>query len=178
MNILNENLTMKKLFFVFLLGLFTSSGFAQLSNEELKAKYHQFDFWIGDWEVYQYGTDSLSGISKIETIIDGIGLLENYHTTTGTYKGKSLNKFNPSSQKWEQYWIDNSELTLYLLGTFEEGKMTLSDQNFVDPEKGWNKIVWEQNSDRTVRQTWSISQDKGKTWTVIFDGEYRPRKGN
>ena len=30
-------------------------------------KYHDFDFWIGEWDVYKNGTDTLVGSSQIES---------------------------------------------------------------------------------------------------------------
>ncbi|TFH26541.1 MAG: hypothetical protein E4H10_06725 [Bacteroidia bacterium] len=86
---------------------------AQQASEELTYKNHQFDFWLGTWEVYKYGTDTLVGHSRIESINDGLGLLENYSVALGKYQGKSLNKYNPARERWEQYWIDNSGLTLF-----------------------------------------------------------------
>ena len=155
--------------------LFLSPVFlhAQEGKEDPKQYYRQFDFWLGKWEVYKFGTDTLVGHSHIETIIDGMGLLENYRVAQGQYQGKSLNKYNPAKQQWEQYWIDNSGLTLHLSGGLQEGKMVLDDTESGDPKKGLNRIAWEAQEDGSVRQTWNISQDGGATWTVVFDGEYR-----
>ena len=148
---------------------------AQKNMEDLMQKYHQFDFWLGSWDVYKFGTDTLAGHSHIESIIDGMGLLESYSGARGTFQGKSLNKYNPSRECWEQYWIDNSGLTLFLSGRLVEGKMILDDTDSGDKESGLNRIVWEKMPDHSVRQRWSISRDGGLTWTVVFDGEYKPK---
>ena len=146
---------------------------AQEQNKDLKNMYHQFDFWIGKWDVYKFGTDTLAGTSNIESIIDGIGLLENYSTTSGTYTGKSLNKYNPAKNRWEQYWIDNDGLTLFLSGGIIDGKMVLNDSENSTDHKTINRITWEQLKNGSVRQTWELSNDNGKTWSVLFDGEYK-----
>jgi len=146
---------------------------AQPPNENSTHRYHQFDFWLGHWDVYKFGTDTLVGESRIESIIDSVGLLENYRAARGKYVGKSLNKYNPAEDRWEQYWIDNAGLTLFLSGGIVDGKMVLDDVARGDPDKGLNKVVWEKLDENTVRQTWSVSKDNGKTWTVIFDGEYK-----
>ncbi|HEV7230443.1 MAG TPA: hypothetical protein VGO45_03880 [Bacteroidia bacterium] len=149
---------------------------AQQPNKDLKAMYHQFDFWIGTWEVYKFGTETLAGKSHIESIIDSVGILENYSVVKGSYVGKSLNKYNPDKKRWEQFWIDNSGLTLFLTGGLQDGKMIMDDTAYGDAEKGLNKIVWEKMKNGSVRQTWSTSKDRGKTWVVLFDGEYKRAK--
>ena len=138
--------------------------------------YQQFDFWLGSWEVYKYGTDTLVGYSEIESIIDGMALLENYSAAQNPYQGKSLNKYNPAEKRWEQYWVDNSGLTLFLLGGIREGRMVLDDVEHGQADQGLNRIAWEPDDKGRVRQTWSVSQDGGETWTAVFDGEYRPKK--
>ena len=124
----------------------------------------QFDFWIGTWDVYKMGTDTLVGKSEITSILTGNSIKEEYASTQSLYKGTSLNSFNPQNQKWSQYWVDNGGLTLELKGTFAEGKMILEDQ--------MNQITWYQMENGHVRQTW-VNKADGK---VLFDGEYKARE--
>jgi lactoylglutathione lyase len=154
----------------------TQQIMAQQASEALTQKYHQFDFWLGTWDVYKYGTDTLVGQSHIESIVDSLGLLENYSVSKGQYQGKSLNKYNPARERWEQYWIDNSGLTLFLSGGLADGKMVLEDVDHGDASAGFNRIAWEKTNHNSVRQTWSVSQDSGLTWSVVFDGEYKMKK--
>ena len=163
---------MKKTTIILLLGLAAQLA-AQQPTPDARKMYHQFDFWLGHWQVYKFGTDTIVGDSHIETIIDSVGILENYTTVKGRYAGKSLNKYNPAKDRWEQYWIDNSGLTLYLSGGITEEKMVLDDLSTESGSKGNNKIIWEAIDKNTVRQTWSVTSDNGKTWKVAFDGEYR-----
>ena len=139
------------------------------SDSALNAAYHQFDFWLGEWDVYAYGTEKLVGKSHIMSINDSSGILENYHTPDGRYKGKSLNTYNRKTKQWEQYWIDNSGLVLKLSGEFRDRKMIML--NFDGLKR--NKITW-QTEAQNVRQTWESSKDGGKTWTTVFDGIYIP----
>jgi len=166
---------MNKLLILFFL-LAAPQVFAQQTSGNADQKYNQFDFWLGSWEVYKHGTDTLVGHSKIESILDGVGLLENYAVAQGQYQGKSLNKYNPARERWEQYWIDNSGLTLFLSGGLMEGRMVLDDVEHGDASKGLNKIVWEKMENGSVRQSWSVSKDSGKSWSVVFDGNYRVNK--
>ncbi len=166
---------MKKIIIILTI-LITQYMTAQQTPEDKKnqALYHQFDFWIGNWDVYKFGTETLTGKSNIESIIDGVGLLENYSVAKGKYAGKSLNKYNPEKKRWEQFWIDNSGLTLFLTGAFVDGKMIMDDAESGTVKNELNQIVWEKLKNGSVRQTWNLSKDGGKTWTVLFDGEYRP----
>ena len=163
---------MRKATFLLLL-LAGLNTIAQDAKETADRLYHQFDFWLGNWDVYKYNTDTLVGHSRIESIIDSVGLLENYSVAKGRYQGKSLNKYNPVKGRWEQYWIDNSGLTLFLTGGLIAGKMTLDDVGYDTTQIRNNKISWQKIDQDTVRQTWSISNDGGATWSVVFDGEYR-----
>ena len=166
-----------KSFFVILICFTTSLSYAQNNQKIDQAKYKEFDFWIGEWTVYKYGTDSIAGHSKIESIIDGVGLLENYHVPNGGYKGKSLNKYNPVKSQWEQNWIDNSGLTLHLVGGLQGDKMVMDDTANADKANGLNRIEWTPESKNVVRQTWSTSADGGSIWIVVFDGIYKRKKG-
>jgi hypothetical protein len=163
---------MKKLFI--LLFLFSAQlFFAQNKAKTVQAMYRQFDFWLGKWDVCKYGNDTIIAKSFIESIIDSVGLQENYSVLNNTYKGKSLNKYNPAKKRWEQFWIDNSGLTLFLTGGLVNGKMILDDKLTGNPKQGINQIVWEKLLDGSVRQTWNLSKDGGKTWSVLFDGLYK-----
>ncbi len=156
--------------FLLLLCFIVSQGFAQNVSSN---KYKEFDFWIGEWNVYKQGTDSIVGKSKIESIVDGMVIKETYHSTTSQYQGTSLNKYNPRIDKWEQFWVDNSGLSLHIVGNLVNGKMVLENQ--ITSKKGtiFNKIEWQKNNDGTVRQTWYQSSDEGTSWKAVFDGEYR-----
>lgn len=130
-----------------------------------------FDFWIGKWTVYKYGTDTIAGYSHIESILDGQAIQETYTNANKTFKGTSLNKFNNVTQKWEQYWVDNTGTSLHLIGNLEAGKMILSSQH--NNQDLIDKITWSAQNDKSVRQTWEQKQSKSAEWKVIFDGIYK-----
>ena len=166
---------MKKTMMMFLLLSFAKLMFAQSIGTDAD-KYRQFDFWLGKWEVYKFGTNMHVGESHIQSVADSMALLENYNALGSAYKGKSLNKYNPKSGKWEQFWVDNSGLSLYLSGSFSNGSMILDDVGNEAGNKEYNRIVWKKTDNNTVRQTWSVSAEAGESWDVVFDGEYRRKK--
>ncbi|MCB0639360.1 MAG: hypothetical protein KDC54_22195 [Lewinella sp.] len=139
------------------------------------ANYQQFDFWLGDWEVYKYGTDTLVGISHIESILNGYAIQEHYQSARGPYRGTSLNKYNPQTGSWEQYWVDNGGLTLHLTGGREGAAMFMSGETLAKGATVQHLITWAPDTEHTVRQTWQQSTDGGATWVLLFDGLYRPK---
>jgi len=77
----------------------------------------EFDFWVGDWDVYVTGTDSYAGHSVIQQISGGCAILENWQSAIS--EGKSLNFIDDSTHKWKQVWV----------GSYPNGK-----QDFVNGE--------------------------------------------
>ncbi len=163
------------LFLVILLISNISQGQSVLSDAELKEKQHQFDFWLGHWEVYKYGTDTIVGISHIESILDSVALLEHYQSAPSPYHGKSINIFNKESLQWEQFWIDNGGSALKLAGEFKNGMMSLENTKKLDGKTHINRIRWTPVNGE-VRQTWELSRDNGKSWNILFDGLYKRKQ--
>ncbi len=135
----------------------------------------QFDFWLGQWEVTN-PAGKLAGRSRIESILGGCVLLENWDSPSGV-SGKSFNIFNADTGQWEQFWVDNSGSRLHLEGGVEDGKMVLRGvQDKANAQTGLQqheRISWTPNADGSVRQHWETSSDDGKTWATSFDGLYR-----
>lgn len=132
-----------------------------------------FNFWIGEWNVYKYGTDTLVGTSKIMPILQGNAIQEFYEATQSPYKGTSLNKYNYYKKKWEQFWVDNSGLTLHIQGAFQNGKMVMGNTMKMATGEMENRITWMQDTPTTIRQTWEQRQVGQNDWVVVFDGSYR-----
>jgi len=133
------------------------------------AEYHQFDFWIGTWDVY-LPDGQKAGENRIESINDGCGLLENWSGRGGSV-GKSLNLYDRDDQHWHQTWIDNTGGRLVIAGGLVDKRMVLSSEATATGTP-MQRIAWTPNEDGSVRQLWESSVDGGKTWTVQFDGKY------
>jgi uncharacterized protein (TIGR02246 family) len=141
------------------------------------AEHRQFDFWLGDWDVYV--GDELVGTNRIETILDGCALRESWVGSSGM-RGTSLNAYSARDGRWHQSWIDSNGLLLELSGRLEEGRMALAGRVPRPDGEGeaLHRIAWEPRADGTVRQHWQVSRDAGASWSDIFDGVYRPRRGD
>ncbi len=136
------------------------------------AEHRQFDFWIGDWDVFT-PDGKQAGTNRIERVINGCVLHEKW-LGGGNFNGQSFNAWDARRQRWHQTWVDSSGAVLLLDGRAGEGSMTLSDADV--PAKAdrnlVNEIQWTSNADGSVRQHWRVSKDGGKTWTTAFDGKY------
>ena len=62
----------------------------------------EFDFWIGEWDVFVTGTKQLAGHSLIQMVSGGCAILENWDSPAST--GKSINFIDPNTNKWKQSW--------------------------------------------------------------------------
>jgi hypothetical protein len=133
-------------------------------------EYHQFDFWIGDWEVLdEAGTPQ--GTNRIEQILGGCALQENWVGAEGS-TGHSFNTFDKNSGRWHQTWVDGNGLLLLLDGGLEEASMVLSGPGVSrDGDPITHRISWAPLEDGRVRQHWEVSKDGGD-WNDVFDGYY------
>ena len=135
-------------------------------------EYRQFDFWLGEWEVTNNG--QVSGKNKITVILNGCVLLEEWQGQSG-YTGKSFNRYDATTGKWQQHWVDSQGAELRLEGGIVDGKMVLSGEALQNDEKIINRITWTPNEDGSVRQHWESSKDDGESWTTLFDGLYEKK---
>jgi hypothetical protein len=136
---------------------------------------HQFDFWIGRWDVTEQGKPA--GTNHIERILDGCALLENWVGAQGG-AGKSLNFFDQADGLWHQTWVDRSGGALMLAGKFENGAMRLEGNRPATKQQPATRqrITWTPLPGGNVRQLWESSPSDKEEWTVQFDGLYVPGK--
>ncbi|HEY0939631.1 MAG TPA: hypothetical protein VGE08_06005 [Steroidobacter sp.] len=134
-------------------------------------EHRQFDFWMGDWNVYTPG-GKLAGVNSISREYGGCVLHERYSTERG-YAGESLNAYDAGRKVWHQTWVDTDGTLLLLEGGLRRENMVLEGQ-VVGPkgEVTKHRITWTPNADGTVRQHWETSEKQG-AWTTAFDGTYK-----
>jgi len=137
-------------------------------------EYHQFDFWLGEWDVMSPGAPGPVH-SRIERLLDGCIIQENW-MPPGVAGGKSWNFYNPATKMWEQVWVAPGG-SFKLQGTFREGAMRFEGRL---PRSGapdrLDKLTFTPMDGGRVHQYWEQSLDAGKTWVVSFDGIYSPRR--
>lgn len=159
--------------------------FAYITNAQQTASpcttnpvYRQFDFWIGNWEVFG-PKGKKAGDSKIELILDSCIVLENWKSAGSGYAGKSFNTFNSTTGQWQQTWVDNvGGSTEYLEGKFADNKMVFRTQPFpfAKDTMAIRRLTFYNLSPDKVRQHGEITKDNGATWNTEYDLEYRRKK--
>jgi len=144
--------------------------------------YRQFDFWIGNWEVFAKNGKK-AGDSKIELILDSCIILENWKSANARngfyYAGKSFNTYNSTSKQWQQTWVDNiGGSTEFLEGHYENNQMTFLTKPFPFNKDtlAVRRLTFYNLAPDKVRQHGEISKDNGVSWTTEYDLEYRRKK--
>ena len=133
--------------------------------------YDDFDFWIGEWDVYVGGVKRAD--SSITREFNGCLIRERYSNATG-FQGESLNYYDPETDAWKQNWVDRTGgIVRYTGRSPSRDVMQMSGANTnYRGETQLAEVTWTRNSDGTVHHVIEQSTDNGETWSVYFDGIY------
>ena len=134
-------------------------------------EYRQLDFWVGEWDVFS-GTQPV-GSSSVQLILKDCVVFENWKGFAGG-EGKSLNKYNTSLKKWEQFWVADNGNTTHFVGELKDGAMAYLEAP--SPKPVTQRLTFSKLSEGRVRQLGEQSSDGGKTWTVGYDFVYVKKK--
>jgi hypothetical protein len=134
--------------------------------------YNQFDFWIGEWVVY----DSLGqqvGTNQIEKAQKGCLIVESWCSEQGS-TGTSYNYFLPRDSTWNQVWIDDRGGVLELKGNLEGSSMVLTSILLKDQQGSgfYHRISWKPEGDQVI-QTWEVLNASYEVRRLLFRGFYR-----
>lgn len=137
--------------------------------------YHQFDFWIGDWDGFDVDKPTVViARNHVDRILDSCVLREDYRSTDGM-EGQSFSIYDASRKIWHQTWVTNRGNMLVIEGDFRGGEMVLSGTDHTaDGKERRVRGVWKPEKDG-VRETAVTSIDVGKTWQPWFDMVFHPR---
>jgi tetratricopeptide (TPR) repeat protein len=134
-------------------------------------EYHQFDFWLGDWEV-QDPAGNVVGHNAVTAEQDGCLIIEHWTATGGAQTGTSFNYYDIRDKKWHQLYLDNSGNAgafPAMSGELKESKMVLLTNDANGPTSRW---TWYTLSPNHVRQMAEQSTDNQKSWQITWDSIY------
>jgi hypothetical protein len=170
---------MKKLYILASLIAIASLSSAQQQPAPCSApEYQQFDFWLGEWNVFENNNGkpgSPQGASRVTSIFDGCAIQEEYLDGKGTVVGKSLNAYYPQTKKWHQMYVDGFGQVIMLSGKRNNNDMSLDGEYPSVQNAGLiikQNITWTRLNNNEVRQHWILSTDNWQSTRDIFDGLY------
>ena len=133
----------------------------------------EFDFWIGEWDVYVTGTKIYAGHSLIQMIAGGCALLENWDSPSST--GKSINFIDPVTNKWKQSWAGSyaGGIQEFENGEYKDSAMCFQfESKDAASHKIIGRFIFYNEKPGQVRQFNETSSDEGKTWVTNYDFTY------
>ena len=171
--------TLVLLLVIFGLAQFSAKGAADAAKEGCTTpESHQFDFWVGDWDVFDVDKPTtLVARAHVDRILGGCVLREDYRDTEG-HMGQSFSVYEAPRHNWHQSWVTNRGQLLLLDGNRRDGAMVLSAvERTADGSNRQVQGTWKEVPGG-VRETAARSADGGSTWTPWFDLMFRPHVGS
>lgn len=167
------------LVFSLLLGICPTYSFSQelqLSCACCTAVHKQFNFWLGEWNVYDTTGNKVGENSIIQREKNCV-LNERWTSASGS-TGSSYNYYDRSDSTWNQVWVDSRGGNLVLKGRAMENQMILKSTLQKTPTGGayFNRITWTLNEDGSVSQLWEILNANNEVTSVAFLGIYKRKK--
>jgi ketosteroid isomerase-like protein len=170
-----SRLKMMAMTVISLLALLTDAS-AQVPSALLctSPEYRQFDFWIGDWDVFEPDSSTSTAHVRINRILGGCALREHYEDNSGAV-GESFTTYDIGRKLWHQTWVTNRGRLLTIEGGPEHGAILLAGAYYrEDGQEVRVRGTWTPMGS-TVRESAVTSSDGGRTWQPWFDLSFRPR---
>ena len=143
---------------------------------EYSEKHREFDFWIGEWDVFNQQGRQV-GTNVIQKTLNGCVLYENWSAPGQV--GKSFSYFDSALGKWKQNWVQEQGGIIYFEGEFRDSAMRFTGESILfDGSKQLARGTLTPLADGRVQQFFEQSADGGKTWYVTFDGIYIKKSTN
>lgn len=165
----------KKIILLFLFAFVSQNLQAQPPCACCSDNYKAFDFWIGEWVVFDTSGNKI-GENKIEKLEDNCLLTEQWKGAKGG-SGRSTNYYDAADSSWHQVWVDNRGGNLVLKGRASTNKMSLKSALQKDPKGSLyaNRITWTLNADGSVTQRWEMIDANDHFISIAFIGIYKKK---
>lgn len=143
---------------------------------------HQFDFWVGDWRVFDAKTAQMVAFDHVEKLAHGCIVQQNLTLITDLYRrpnvayrlfGIGVNRFD--GERWLELWADNQWGAIALSGKPEGGKAMV--MTTLIPSRNRDlRLVWETQADGSVRTLQYVAPAGSGKWELYGDLIYRPNR--
>ena len=155
-----------------------SSVWAQTGNETARRdcasdSYHQFDFWLGEWDFYYRGGPNAVGHSLIQVEEGGCLITEHSVGTNGsTYQ--NILFFNSNTNLWRQVWVGRGFIIDQLGGLTETGSMKMEGTISYQRSGSVYTFIgeWTPNADGSVSLQFEQYDAQVNAWVIWWTGRY------
>jgi hypothetical protein len=133
-------------------------------------QHHQFDFWLGSWQVFDAASNQLVAVDRIEKLAEGCIVEQSMTFVTDLYRRPGvkyrlagIGLFRFDGAEWLQMWADN-----------QWGSMVMTT---VTPSRNRDvKEVWLKRSDGSVENLEYVAPAGSGKWQKYGDLIYRPNR--
>jgi hypothetical protein len=140
------------------------------------ANYRQFDFWVGDWDVFDVERPTVVvAHARVELILNSCVLHEVYEGLDG-HKGESFTIYDVTRDTWHQSWVNDHGYLLTIEGRLRGSSMILEGVDHLPNGKPRQVRGEWRPQDRGVREVAARSIDGGVTWVPWFDLLFLPHR--
>jgi hypothetical protein len=140
--------------------------------------YRQFDFWIGDWDVFEIERPTvIVAHARVEMILNGCVLHEVYESLDG-HKGESFSIYDVTRNTWHQSWVNDTGYLLTIEGHLRGKSMILEGVDHLPNDKLRQvRGEWRPDEQGTHEIAWR-STDGGVSWVTWFDLSFRSHESS
>lgn len=152
---------------------------------ESDARWDDFDFWLGEWLIFDPQSNRLVGMSHVERLPGHCGLRQEFRGMSDTPGGAVTPRMLGTSfsalaagGRWHQVWVDNSGSFIQTSGELDsDGAMVLESDWLQFTDRQDRKIRmkyrfhWQQTEDGGLR-AWGFqkyAQPKEVDWQQYYD---------
>jgi hypothetical protein len=162
------------------MGASSATGIATKAAEPGPAV-HDFDFFMGSWQVHHrrlkdrlVGSDEwqeFEGTTVAWPILGGAGNIDDnvLELPAGTYRAISLRTFDPETDQWSIWWLDGrnpGQLDPPVVGGFSDGIGTFLAEDTFNDIPILVRFTWSDITATNTRWEQAFSTDEGETWEV------------
>jgi len=147
------------------------------------AAHHQFDFWVGDWQVFDtLDHDALVGYDHVVKEADGCIVQQNLQMLSDLYRrpgvpyrmfGLSVNRFD--GEHWLELWADNQWGAIALSGA-PDARYAMVLTTIIPSRQRDLRLVWDRHPDGSVEIYQYIAPTGTGKWEKYGDLLYRPNR--
>jgi hypothetical protein len=147
-------------------------------------RHQEFDFWLGDWSVFDAVTDDFVAFTRVQKILDGCGIAE--HTvffvdrfglpsSGNVLTGEGVSVMD--SRGWLMLYADNKGSSLVARGhaTAHEEITLTTDEPIRNG--AFVRGLWRRNPDGTVTASVFVRSGPNDTWAQSTSFVYRKHRG-